>query len=263
MRARLFPSFGMIGSFMVILLFASALPPSQAASRLIGPSAGGVNVSGQVFITGTQPASDTYVSIAPVLPNNVIDTNNARSLYTDASGIYTFTDVLAGDYSMNIQPYCISDVLPLIDNRFTVPITTAPINRGPMTLPPAMKHITGKVTLSGTTTTQSDVYVSAYNPATSNYACAYTDFAGAYTLGVAGGSWEVSISAKPGALWMFTQTRPVIAFAANSVPETLPLDLTVQPTNGFLIGRVLDPSGNPLSPPSGAPPTGDEPLGIY
>ena len=63
MRARFFPPVGMIVGFMVIMLFVSALPPSQAASRSIGPSAGGVTVTGQVFITGTQPAINTYVSV--------------------------------------------------------------------------------------------------------------------------------------------------------------------------------------------------------
>ena len=185
----------------------------------------------------------------------MIDYNNSRYTYTDNNGIYTFTDVLAGNYSMNIQPYCISNVLPLIDDRFSVPVTTAPVNRGPVTLPAAMKHISGKVTLSGTTTTQSDVLVNAYNHVTSSFTCAYTNSAGAYNLGVTGGSWELSISAKPGALWMFTQAKPVVSFGDNPLPETQALDLTVQPTDEFLTGRVLDPSGNPLALPAGVPPS--------
>ena len=121
---------------MVIMLFVAALPPSQAASRSIGPSVGGATVTGRVFITGAQPAIDTYVSLAPVLQNNVIDYNNSSYTYTDNTGAFTFTDVQIGDYSMDIQPYCISDVLPLIDNRFSVS-TIAPVNRGSITLPPA------------------------------------------------------------------------------------------------------------------------------
>jgi protocatechuate 3,4-dioxygenase beta subunit len=251
MFARLFPRFAVMLSLVLLAVSAPAVPALQAAPQSTRPSQV-VTVSGTIVYNGTTPLPYTFVLATPVI-SGTPDPNQSQYTFTDNTGVFTFNSLAAGDYSLDVEPYCVSNALPLRGYSFNVPVTTAPVDLGTIALPIPTKHIQGHVTLAGSSTPITTTAVDAYNYETSQYVCARSDSAGSYTLGVGGGNWEVSVPSISGAHWMFTQAPPVVTFAEDTSAETATIDLEVTPTNATLTGRVLGPNGQPLPLPTGVP----------
>jgi hypothetical protein len=243
MKARLLPKTGLLAGFAITLLLLSTIPLSHAAPPTPG-QVPGVTVNGRV-IAKSVPVAYAYVWVAPVNGSGSLDYQNARTTWADSTGVFTFTDVLPGSYSMEIDPDCAPDALPLVGYTFLV--LTGPVNLGDVILPTAPKHIQGAVTRAGAPLVGASV--AAFNTDDWSYRCAVTNASGQYSLGVGGGEWDVSVDPTPGERWMFTQTPPVVRFADNTTSQTTTVPLIVQPTDGFLSGQVLTPGGAPLPSP--------------
>src|SRR5262245_29471808 len=101
MKTRVFPHTGLLAGFMIILLFLSSLPWAFAAPPT--PSQGpGAAVSGVVEANGV-PVSNEYVWVAPRDALGNLDYQNARETWTDVNGVFAFTNMPMGHYSMDIE----------------------------------------------------------------------------------------------------------------------------------------------------------------
>jgi protocatechuate 3,4-dioxygenase beta subunit len=252
MNASLFPRIAILLSIVFLALSAPTQPNLRAAPRAVGPNQLAPTVTGTIVYNTNQPLADTFVLATPIV-DGFPDTNNSQFTYTDEFGTFTFDALTAGEYTLDVEPYCLGDALPLHNYTFTVPATSAPVSLGQIPLPVPNKHIQGSLTLAGTPDPVADALIEAYNHTTGQYVCATTDSTGSYNMGVDGGSWDVSVQQQVGADWMFTQPPTVVTFADDTSNETIVADLQVEPVDATLVGRVLGPDGNPLPLPSGIP----------
>lgn len=202
-------------------------------------------VQGLVLLPNSDPAFDARVWIAPQDAEGQIDYSRLLSTTSGQLGEFAFTNVPVGVYALDISPFSVATALWYTR---VITITAAPLNLGNITLPAAPKRIEGSVQRASVPLVGEHIW--AYNAGIGRWVEAHTDTNGRFELGVSGGAWSVEVEQAPGANWMFVERPARVQFAEDNSAETASIVLTVQSTNGAIEGRLLDPNGAPLLPPS-------------
>lgn len=243
MKLRLFAPLCFMIVVAIMVQFLAPSPPSRAVAVSVPSTLTASTVTGVVLLPNEEPAVHALVTIAPRNAQGQIDYSNLRYTRTAADGSFSFSNVSAATYNLEIEPYAAA-ALWLRGQQFTVSNPPGLINLGVFTLPAAPKQIRGLITSQGTPLAGVPLY--AYKRSSWNIVYGETNGTGGFILGVDGGEWIVGVSQVADAPWMFTGQPQVLRFAENSLSETATVDLSVTATNGFFTGRVLTPEGSPL-----------------
>ena len=134
------------------------------------------------------------------------------------------------------------------------------VDVGVVTLPQALKTVTGHVVLAGAGTPVPDAMVTAHRLDAPGYGDTPTDPTGAFTLSLPGGEWHLGAEPlpppAPPAQWIFPGPPAWIAFALpiTETEEITSVDLEVIPADAEVTGRVVCPDHNGGPCPTGPPP---------
>jgi hypothetical protein len=125
---------------------------------------------------------------------------------------------------------------------------------GVITLPVAVKTVTGHVYIEGSLTGVPDAEVTAHRLDEPGFANAPTDGNGMFNLGLTGGEWHISVAPLTApADWIFANPPEWVVFARNSEPESRMVNLEVVPANASVSGSIGCPSPDiGLCPPGDA-----------
>jgi hypothetical protein len=240
-----------IGPLLLLLLIAllpAATPAGRAADTVdqTGPT---FEVSGTVQLPpGSAPAVSALVWLQRLTAEGQDDPTGIYGAYTDIYGQFSF-NVSPGTYRLEIVPPDNEPTARELRDFSVVVDGTGPVALGAITLPLAVKRITGSVQLGGAGL--SGVYVYAYTFAGLSRSTR-TANDGSFGLGLEPGEWLVYAGNSPGALWQFVDPRSSVVFTDDGALDERALSLTMQPTTGTIQGRVLTPDGQPLTlPPIG------------
>lgn len=173
--------------------------------------------------------------------------------YTDVNGQYGIGNVPAGTYlvSINSPNSYNSGVVYASPSPAQVTIESGVVTKN-LNFEPAVKTITGRVTLDDATQTPvTDASVSFYrNGGGNGYGVKDTDANGNFSVRVPAGTWNVNISPKTyPSSWtncsrFYDQT---ISFDATSTVESKTKNFTVDSLSSIVSGRVLKPDGTAAS----------------
>ena len=124
-------------------------------------------------------------------------------------------------------------IIPLSAERFVLD--------KPLVLRGFVKHISGTVTYRGAAISGISVYASG-----AGFGTAVSGTDGKFTMNLAsGGTWKISVSQSEQEEWTVPEDQQV-QFKEDVSEETKEVNIVLLPPDGYLKGRVLDPSGNPL-----------------
>ncbi len=175
-----------------------------------------------------------------------------RETAADELGEFLFRGLPLGEFWIQAAPPWGEHGQGLISSppfTITIPTSTTLRNVGVITLPQAVKTVTGKVCVINTDPCDpvTDAVVAAHRLDRPGFADTPVDATGAYTLGLPGGEWHIAAvpppPPNPPVPWVFHKPPAWIAFTP---PITQPEDISdvileVVPTNARVQGHVVCP----------------------
>ncbi len=171
-----------------------------------------------------------------------------RETTADETGFFAFSGLPAGDYVLVASPpWDVQGLLPSAAIPVAIATPTSLVDVGIVVLPQAFKTVSGHVRNAATGQGVAEAVVMAHRLDTPAYVEGPTDSQGAYTLSLPGGEWHLSVAPlDPHAEWFFPGPPAWVPFMLPvDQAESLTADLAVEPTNGWIEGRVVCPGGAP------------------
>jgi len=202
----------------------------------------GVNVSGQVVDPDGNPVCCTGVDI------HTPDHSFHEGTGTGDDGRFAFGGLKPGEYVVEVHaPWGTSGWLSPDPASFTVEDPDTP-NTLNLAFTRAGKHIVGRVVRAGSGAGVPQVEVNGWQRDGKAWAHDETDEEGRFSLGVAGGSWEVMIHPLGGgeADWVYDGYPKKVTFAEDET--TKEIIFTVQSADAHVTGEVRGPDGERLAP---------------
>lgn len=210
----------------------------------------GVDVVGRIVDPDGNPAE--WVGVDVFNENHSIH----KGAGTNQAGTFAFGGLPAGNYKLEIHaPWGTTGWISPDPVEFTT--GPEPVDLGDVAFLRAAKFIEGRVVQgsagSGTTSTTGvpDVEVNANKRGMSAWAHTRTDQEGRFQLGVSGGEWEVMIHTPPDspADWVYDGHPQMASFSEDpALEETWLMTFTVQTADAHVVGSVVGPIGESLTP---------------
>jgi len=161
--------------------------------------------------------------------------------------------LISGQYLLRVVPPLTNsnglpvDGIQMLDYLFEVGDATGETELGQLTLPATTKVIQGQVVHTDGTLI-SETRVDGFNATTGQSVYTYPDNNGAFVLNVSGGLWQLSLLPAVGVSWVPVDTRLDVQFQQDETAENFnALTFNVRPADAIITGRVIDPSGQPLT----------------
>lgn len=230
---------------VVLLILVSLSFTAPAGGRPAGGSpAQTASLSGYVNLPDGSPASGATVWYAPMPAGGVYDELlEDYGASTDYYGHFSIGGLAPGTYGLVIEPpenTPTARVLRGVTQQAVEPPSAEPT----LTLPAAVKQITGTVVLDGTP--QGGVSVYAYGPTSIWPLIATSDPGGSFAFGVEPGTWELSATPADGSVYDSDGRPAIVRFPESSSVETATVTLVLASFSASVAGAVTDAAGAPI-----------------